>query len=106
MTSMIVQIVRFKSRLTDSEVIATYAARAGRYRALKGLVQKHYLKFSATGHHGAVYLWESAEALESFRNSELARSIPEAYRVEGAPEVEFAELVMVLRRDPKWHAHS
>lgn len=106
MTPMIVQIVRFKSRLTDREVVATYAARARRYRALRGLVQKHYLKFPDTGHHGAVYLWESAEALESFRNSELARSIPEAYLVDGAPEVEIAELVMTLRSEPKSRAHS
>jgi hypothetical protein len=36
----------------------------------------------------------------AFRESDLARTIPEAYRVQGAPDVQVAEVVMVL------HPHS
>ncbi len=95
---MLVQIVRFKSALSDQDVMKTYRARSERYRALPGLRQKYYIKFSS-GEHGAVYLWDSADALKRFKDSELARSIPDAYRVEGAPDVRVGEIVMVLRPD-------
>jgi heme-degrading monooxygenase HmoA len=94
---MVVQIVRFKSELPEEEVVKVYEARAPQYRALKGLVQKHYLRFANTGEHGAVYLWESEAALKEFQESELRRTIPSAYRVQGAPDIRTAELVMSLR---------
>jgi heme-degrading monooxygenase HmoA len=94
---MIAQIVRFKSGLSDERVLATYEARAPQYRALKGLKQKYYLKFSETDEHGAVYLWDSKASLEAFRKSDLASTIPTAYQVEGAPDVTVAEWVMTLR---------
>jgi heme-degrading monooxygenase HmoA len=94
---MIVQVVRFKSRLSDSQVLRTYEQRADRYRALPGLLNKYYLKFSETGEHGAVYMWESEEAMREFRSSDLARTIPDAYQVIGAPEVVVGDLVYTLR---------
>jgi len=94
---MVVQIVRFKSGLPDEEVVKVYKERAPQYRALKGLVQKYYLKYADTGEHGAVYLWESEAALKEFQESELRRTIPSAYRVQGAPAIQTAELAMSLR---------
>ena len=94
---MVVQIVRFKSELPDEEVVKTYEARAPQYRALKGLVQKYYLRFAGTGEHGAVYLWESEAALKEFQESELRRTIPSAYKVQGTPDIQTAELIMPLR---------
>jgi hypothetical protein len=94
---MVVQIVRFKSGLPDEEVVKVYEARAPRYRALKGLVQKYYLKYAGTGEHGAVYLWESEAALKDFQELDLCRTIPSAYQVQGAPDIQTAELVMTLR---------
>jgi heme-degrading monooxygenase HmoA len=96
---MIVQIVRFKSELSDDQVLSTYDARAPRYRALKGLRQKYYLRFPETGEHGAVYLWESEAGLNEFRESELRRTIPTAYQVKGASDIQVAEVVMTLRPD-------
>jgi hypothetical protein len=95
---MIAQIVRFRSGLSEPDVLRTYRARAPRYRAIAGLVEKYYLRFPG-GEHGAVYLWNSSEAMQAFRESDLARSIPEAYDVQGAPQVEFAEVVFALRGD-------
>jgi hypothetical protein len=94
---VIVQIVRFRSRLSDEQVLETYGARAPRYFSLTGLIEKYYLKFSDTGEHGAVYLWDSAESLQEFRASDLAHTIADAYQVEGAPEVRIAALVKTLR---------
>jgi hypothetical protein len=92
---VIAQIFRFRSRLPEPEVRATYGSRIQRYRETPGLLQKIYLAFE-DGQHGAVYLWDSMKSLERFRASDLARSIPAAYHVEGAPDVELADVAMVL----------
>ena len=63
---------------------------------MPGLLQKYYLAFPSTGEHGAVYVWESTQAMQTFRESDLARTIPEAYQVQGAPAVEVAEVSLVL----------
>lgn len=52
-----------------------------------------------SGEHGAVYLWDSAETLRQFRQSDLARTISEVYRVQGTSEIQIAEVVMALRPD-------
>jgi len=96
-TIMIVQIVRFKSGLPDAKVLDLYEARSPRYRALDGLVQKYYLRYPSTGEHGAVYVWESEEALQAFRRSDLGRSIGDAYQIEGEKVTENAEVVLTLR---------
>jgi len=93
---VVVQIVRFTSSLTDAEVLERYAARAAHYRALPGLLQKHYLKYD-TGERGAVYIWDSLESLQAFRRSDLARGIAEVYRIEGKSDVRTAEVVKTLR---------
>lgn len=97
---MIAQIVRFRSGLPAGEVPAVFEARAPQYRAVPGLVQKIYLSFPGTGEHGAVYLWETAEAMQAFRASDLARSIPQAYQVQGDPAVDVGQVELVLREEP------
>jgi len=94
---MLVQFVRFRSALSDDAVLEKYRARAPRYRELSGLVQKYYLKFPATDEYGAVYVWESEAALAAFHASALAKTIAAAYEVQGAPQVETAEVEMTLR---------
>jgi heme-degrading monooxygenase HmoA len=94
---MIAYIVRFKSGLSDEDVLKMYNARAPQYRALKGLIQKYYLRFPETGEHGAVYIWESEAALKEFRESELGRTISTAYQIKDASDVRTAEVVMTLR---------
>ncbi len=93
---MIVQIVRFASSLDDAQVVATYQERAPRYRQVPGLLNKYYLSYP-TGEHGAVYVWESPEAMEAFRQGDLARTIADAYQVQGEPQVEVAAVQLVLR---------
>jgi len=96
---VIAQVVRFKSSLRDEEVRSTFEARAPRYRTVPGLRQKIYLRFPDTGEYGAVYLWNSIQSLSEFRESELARTIPSAYRVDGPPQVELAEVLLILHED-------
>ena len=83
--------------MTDEEVHKMYKSRAPRYRALTGLKQKYYLKYTEIGEHGAVYIWESQKDIEKFRKSDLGRTIATAYQVQGAADVRLAEVVMELR---------
>ena len=94
---MIIQIVRFKSGLSDREVLALYESRAPRYRPLKGLIQKYYLRYPDTGEHGAVYVWESDAALREFRQSDLGRTIAETYKIREVSESRMGEVVMTLQ---------
>ncbi|WP_265519587.1 YdhR family protein [Nitratireductor luteus] len=94
---MYVQFVKFKSGLTDLDVRRTMEERAPQFRAIPGLVQKYYVRESETGEYAGIYFWESGEALDEFRNSDLARSIPSAYEVAGAPRVEILEVLSPLR---------
>ena len=94
---MIVSLVRFKSRLSDDAVQATFEERADHYRNVPGLVEKIYLRFDETGEFGAIYVWDSEKALLDFRETELARTIPDAYQVEEAPLVELADVRLVIQ---------
>jgi heme-degrading monooxygenase HmoA len=94
---MIVSLVRFTSTLSEPEVQARIEERADGYRRVPGLVEKVYLRFRETGEVGAMYVWESEDALRRFRESDLARSIPVAYEVEGEPGIELADVLLVVR---------
>jgi heme-degrading monooxygenase HmoA len=94
---VIVSLVRFKSGLSDDEVQAMFEERAHEYRRVPGLVEKIYIRFRESGEFGAVYLWDSEKALMDFRETELARTIPNAYQVEGGTHVELADVRLVVQ---------
>ena len=94
---MIAQVVKYKTGLSDAEAAKTIAQRAPRYKALLGLRQKLYIRELETGEYGGIYVWEDEDSMREFRESDLAATIPEAYRVEGDPRVEVFEVVSVLR---------
>jgi heme-degrading monooxygenase HmoA len=96
---VIASLVRFKSNLAADEVEAKFEERSDRYRSVPGLVEKLYVRFRDTGEFGAVYVWDSDEDLARFRETDLARTIPSAYHVEGAPSVEIADVRLVVRPD-------
>lgn len=94
---MIIQIVSFESELPEEEVVAVARERAGEFRALKGLVQKYYVKLAEPNRYGGVYLWDSMESLSAYRESDLAAGIPQAYKVKGTPTVEILDTLFQLR---------
>lgn len=96
MATVYIHIVRFKSGLPAAEVLRLYQSRVSQYRQVPGLIQKYYLHYPETGEHGAVYLWNSPEAREAFRGSELGRSIGNVYQVESKEVVE-AEVVLTAQ---------
>ena len=94
---MIIQCVRYRSGLSHEEVESRFRERSDRYRGVPGLLQKYYVRYSATDEYGGVYVWDSAESLQRWRETALAESLSQTYQVEEAPRSELAEVMLVLR---------
>jgi len=71
--------VRIKSQLDAKELDRRIIERRPRFLEVPGLVQKIYGRDQATGDVCGIYFFESQAALDAFRQSELAKTIPTAY---------------------------
>lgn len=94
---MIVQVVKFQSKLSFEKVVELYKKRAPEYEKVPGLIQKYYVKTDDGKRFGGIYIWDSKESLENFRSSELSASISTKYQVIGQQEVETYEVAFPLR---------
>ena len=74
-----VLFVRITSALAPEELDRRLLQRRPRFLEVPGLVQKVYGRDPETGDVCGIYFFESGEALRSFRETELARTIPSAY---------------------------
>lgn len=90
-------VVKFKTSLTIEEVLARSEQRMPEFRALSGLLQKYYCREEKTGEVAGVYLWDSQASLERFLGSELRKTIPAAYAIEGPPRIEVLQVAATLR---------
>lgn len=91
--------VRFKTALSLEEVNEIVEERAPEFRALPGLKQKYYVQDPESGDYAGVYLWESAEALAEYRDSDLRASIGKAYQTLGEPDIEVYKVLKALREE-------
>lgn len=94
---MVIQFIRLKSNLPEEELLRRARERAPRFKAQPGLVQKYYARLEEPGAFAGIYVWDSKESLEKFRKTELAASIPSAYEVVEAPDVETFDMLFQLR---------
>lgn len=94
---MIIQFVKFKTDLPDMEVRQMMEKRMPQYHAVPGLLQKYYFWDNQTGEYGAIFLWDSDESRRRFQQSELARSVPVAYKISDQPRVEVLNVLFTLR---------
>lgn len=84
----VVLFVRVGSDLDPDELERRVLARRPRFLEVPGLTQKVYGRDPETGDWCGIYFFESGGALAAFRESELAKSIPEAYEATDVrPEV-------------------
>ena len=93
---MILQIIKLKSHLKEEELVRRAKARAPQFEAIPGLIQKYYSKLG-DGSYAGVYVWDSKTSLMKFKESELAKSIPEAYEITEAPDIELMNILFQLR---------
>lgn len=89
-------LVQFSSSLPEDELWETVEERKPSFREVSGLVQKFYLKPREGEGIGGLYVFDTPESLEAFRQTELAKTIPEAYAVEEEPEMERFEVHSTL----------
>lgn len=94
---MILQIIKLKSDLPKEELLKRAKAREPQFKALPGLVQKYYTQTGEPGQYAGVYVWDSPESMQAFRNTELAKSIPAAYEIKEPPQVEIMQMMFQLR---------
>lgn len=94
---MIVQFVKLESALPEEELLSIAHDRAPQFRALPGLIQKYYVQLGEPGRYGGIYIWDSQESLDAFRQSELAATIPSAYKVMSKPDIEILQGMFQLR---------
>jgi hypothetical protein len=93
----ILLIVKFKTSLSREEMERRYKERLPQFQALPGLIQKYYLYDSSSEEWGGLYLWDSQSSLDSYLESDLRKSIPEVYQIEGTPRIEKIAVVDTLR---------
>ena len=74
-----VLFVRITSALDPAEFDRRLLERRPRFQEVPGLVQKIYGRDPETGDVCGIYFFDSREALQAFRETELARTIPSAY---------------------------
>jgi len=94
---MILLTVRFRTTLSEEELLRVAKERVPLFKAIPGLVQKYYVRGQDEGEYRGVYLWESMESLAEYRESELAKTIAAAYKVVEPPVIEMGEVMFPLR---------
>ena len=94
---MILQIVKLKSSMKEDELLRIAHERKAQIEAIPGLLQKFYVKGNDEGEYRGVYVWDSKESLMTFRDSELAKTIPAAYKTIEAPSIEVLDILFLLR---------
>lgn len=94
---MIIQIVKFKTELSEEELLKIAEERLPGFKALPGLLQKYYVKLDQPGQYGGIYVWDSPASLKSYRESDLAATIPQAYQVIDTPDIEILDVLFPLR---------
>lgn len=75
----VILFVRVRSRLDWKELDRRLVERQPRFLEIPGLVQKIYGRDEATGDVCGIYFFENQAALDAYRQTELAQSIPSAY---------------------------
>jgi heme-degrading monooxygenase HmoA len=93
---VIVQIVRYRSGLSEREVQTLFEERAAGYREVDGLLQKYYVRWPETGEVGGIYIWDSEESLRRWKAGTLAGTLASTYKVQGEPTTELADVTLVL----------
>ena len=96
---MEVLLILYKSGLPVNEVLELFNKRADKYREVRGLLQKLYIHDESTGHVGGIYIFDSKASLEAFRNSDLAKSISDAYKFVEPPTRRVFNVVLELHKE-------
>lgn len=93
----VIQIIRIESALTRDGVLEVATERAHQFREIPGLVQKFYFETGEPNRYGGLYVWESRAHMVAFLQSDLARTMGQAYELTSAPSVDLLNVLFRLR---------
>jgi hypothetical protein len=94
----VILFVRFKTSLAFDELSRRLMERKPRFLEVPGLIQKIYGRDPSTGDVCGIYFFESQGALDAFRDTQLAKTIPAAYETTDVRREVF-EVLYPLRAD-------
>lgn len=94
---MIIQNVKFQSKLTDLEVVKVALEREKEMFLVPGLIQKYYVMPADGQYYGADFVWDSEESMDEYWSSELADTFESAYEVSDWSTVETVNVLFHLR---------
>lgn len=94
---MILQLIKLKSDLPEEELLKRAKERGSNFKSIPGLIQKYYVKTGVEGEYGGIYIWDSVQSQQSYQASDLAKSIPSAYAINEAPNIETMDILFQLR---------
>jgi hypothetical protein len=83
--------------MEEADLLKVTGERKPEFKKLDKLIQKYYFKDSNTGEYGGIYVWKSKEAMLEYRETDLAKSIPAAYQVDGSPDIQLLSVYFPLR---------
>lgn len=90
---------KFRTAMTDDAIVAHMDSRREIFREVEGLLQKYYCREPETGAFCGVYLFDTAEHAQAYRDGKVIAGIPEALQVEGELRIEQLDFIMALRPD-------
>ena len=96
---MIIELVRFASRLTADEVLERFEDGSGKYRQVPGLLQKYYIHSPATDEYGGVYVWDTEDSLQAWRETYPLSTLAGTYQVRDEAHRELLDVMVVLHAD-------
>ena len=74
-------------------MIKLSATREDLYKKVPGLLQIVYMKDERTNQAGSILFFDNEESLNSYRTSDLAKSIPKIYDLIQPPELQIFDLI-------------
>lgn len=95
---MVILHVKLKSAMSDDGAFEVMRDRAPRFREVPGLLQLYFARERETGELCGVHVFESQEALEAYRETELAGAMEAAYEAESV-RIETYDLLFPLHAD-------
>ncbi|MHA2038839.1 MAG: YdhR family protein [Promethearchaeota archaeon] len=94
---MEIMVLLFETGLKIEDLITTSNKRFEKFKDVKGLLQKFYISDRNSKKIGGIYVFDSKENLEAFRESELSKSTSEAYKFLYPEDVTFYDVSRTLR---------
>ena len=94
---MEIMVLLFETGLKIDDLIKTSNERFEKFLHVKGLLQKFYLSDPNSNQVGGIYVFDSKENLEAFRESELSKSTSAAYKILKGSDVRFFNVSRTLR---------